>query len=161
MQNKTNASLYTVRLQRRVNSRKLQHGIGMISRMKTDLFQSCGHCWVSQICWHIECSSSWNLCLNRWVDNSSGFNTCPCWPQPYLMLSNTFYTFFFCYLRAHKFADSPSLLTVLLSSFLALFPLFCFPRWSPFSEAYLWILLLLPSPPRILFLIKALIFTFI
>ena len=27
-------------------------GIGM----KTDLFQSYGHCWVFQICWHIECS---------------------------------------------------------------------------------------------------------
>ena len=34
---------------------------------KTDLFQSCGHCWVLQICWHIECSTftassfrSWN-----------------------------------------------------------------------------------------------------
>ena len=25
--------------------------------MKTDLFQSCGHCWVFQICWHIECSA--------------------------------------------------------------------------------------------------------
>jgi len=25
-------------------------GIGM----KTDLYQSCGHCWVFQICWHIE-----------------------------------------------------------------------------------------------------------
>ena len=24
--------------------------------MKTDLFQSCGHCWVFQISWHIECS---------------------------------------------------------------------------------------------------------
>ena len=28
-------------------------GIGM----KTDLFQSCSHCWVFQICWHIECST--------------------------------------------------------------------------------------------------------
>ena len=28
-------------------------GIGM----NTYLFQSCGHCWVFQICWHIECSS--------------------------------------------------------------------------------------------------------
>ena len=28
-------------------------GIGM----KTDLFQSCGHCWVFQICWHIKCST--------------------------------------------------------------------------------------------------------
>ena len=25
--------------------------------MKTDLFQSCGHCGVFQICWHIECST--------------------------------------------------------------------------------------------------------
>ena len=24
--------------------------------MKTDLFQSCSHCWVFQICWHIECN---------------------------------------------------------------------------------------------------------
>ena len=28
-------------------------GIGM----KTDLSQSCGHCWVFQICWHIKCST--------------------------------------------------------------------------------------------------------
>ena len=28
-------------------------GIGM----KTDLFQSCDHSWVFQICWHIECST--------------------------------------------------------------------------------------------------------
>ena len=26
-------------------------------RMKTDLFQSCGHCWVFQICWYIEWST--------------------------------------------------------------------------------------------------------
>ena len=25
--------------------------------MKTDLFQSYGHCWVFQICWYIECST--------------------------------------------------------------------------------------------------------
>ena len=25
--------------------------------MKIDLFQSYGHCWVFQICWHIECST--------------------------------------------------------------------------------------------------------
>ena len=28
-------------------------GIGM----KTDLFQSCGYCWVFQICWYIECGT--------------------------------------------------------------------------------------------------------
>ena len=33
-------------------------GIAFLSvGMKTDLFQSCGHCWVFQICWHIECST--------------------------------------------------------------------------------------------------------
>ena len=25
--------------------------------MKTDLFLSCGHCWIFQICWHIELST--------------------------------------------------------------------------------------------------------
>ena len=25
--------------------------------MKINLFQSCGHCWVFQICWHNECST--------------------------------------------------------------------------------------------------------
>ena len=25
--------------------------------MKTDLFQSCGHCWVFNISWHIECNT--------------------------------------------------------------------------------------------------------
>ena len=28
-------------------------GIGM----RIDFLQSCGHCWVFQICWHIECST--------------------------------------------------------------------------------------------------------
>ena len=26
-------------------------------RMVIDLFQSCDHCWVFQICWHIECNT--------------------------------------------------------------------------------------------------------
>ena len=40
-------------------------GIGV----KTDFFQSCGHCWVSQICWHIECSTFTALSFRIW--NSS------------------------------------------------------------------------------------------
>ena len=40
-------------------------GIGM----KTDLFQSCGHCWVFQICWCIECSTFIVLSFRIW--NSS------------------------------------------------------------------------------------------
>ena len=34
----------------------------------TDLFQSCGHCWVFQICWHIECKFIyWVLIHRRWM----------------------------------------------------------------------------------------------
>ena len=44
-------------------------GIGM----KADLFQSCGHCWVFQICWHIECSTFTASSFRIW--NSSTTST--------------------------------------------------------------------------------------
>ena len=34
----------------------LWHCSSLGRAMKSDLFQSCGHCWSFQICWHIECS---------------------------------------------------------------------------------------------------------
>ena len=34
--------------------------------MKTDLFQSCGHCWVFQTCWHIECNTFTTSSLSIW-----------------------------------------------------------------------------------------------
>ena len=34
--------------------------------MITDLFQSCGHCWVFQICWHIECSTFTASSFRTW-----------------------------------------------------------------------------------------------
>ena len=37
--------------------------------MKTDLFQSCDHCWVFQICWHIECNTFTESSFRIW--NSS------------------------------------------------------------------------------------------
>ena len=37
--------------------------------MKTDLFQSCGHCWVFQICQHIECNTFKTSSFRIW--NSS------------------------------------------------------------------------------------------
>ena len=40
----------------------LLFGVGM----KTDLFQSCGHCWVFQTCWLIECSTFTALCFRIW-----------------------------------------------------------------------------------------------
>ena len=44
-------------------------GIGM----KMDLFQSCGHCWVFQICWHIECSTFTASSFRIW--NNSNWNS--------------------------------------------------------------------------------------
>ena len=37
--------------------------------MKTDLFQSCGHCWIFQICWQIECSTF--TASSLWIWKSS------------------------------------------------------------------------------------------
>ena len=47
-------------------------GIGM----KTDLFQSCGHCWVFQICWHIECSTFTASSFRIW-NTSTGIPSPP------------------------------------------------------------------------------------
>ena len=34
--------------------------------IKTFLFQSCGHCWVFQICWHVECNSLTQSSFRIW-----------------------------------------------------------------------------------------------
>ena len=47
-------------------------GIGM----KPDLFQSCGHCWVFQICWHIECSTYIASSFRIW-NSSTGIPSLP------------------------------------------------------------------------------------
>ena len=46
--------------------------------MKTDLFQSCGHCWVFQICWHIECSTFKAPSFRIW-NSSPGISSPPAW----------------------------------------------------------------------------------
>ena len=45
--------------------------------MKTDLFQSCGHCWVFQICWHIECSTFTASCFCILNQIRSVTQSCP------------------------------------------------------------------------------------
>ena len=45
-------------------------------RMKTELFQSCGHCWVFQICWHIECSTFTASSFRIW-NSSAGIPSPP------------------------------------------------------------------------------------
>ena len=44
--------------------------------MKTDLFQSCGHCWVFQMCWHIECST-FTASSFRILNSSTGIPSPP------------------------------------------------------------------------------------
>ena len=44
--------------------------------MKTDLFQSCGHCWVFQICWPIECSTFTASSFRIW-NSSTGILSSP------------------------------------------------------------------------------------
>ena len=58
--------------------------------MKTDLFQSCGHCWVFQICWHIECSTFTGLSFSTW--NSSTGIPLPPLPLFVVMLSKAHLT---------------------------------------------------------------------
>ena len=44
--------------------------------MKIDLFQSCGHCWVFQICWHTECNTFIVSSFRIW-NSSTGIPSCP------------------------------------------------------------------------------------
>ena len=47
--------------------------------MRSDLFQPCNHCWVFQICWHIECSTFTESSFRIW-NSSTGI------PSPPLVL---------------------------------------------------------------------------
>ena len=44
--------------------------------MKTDLFESCGHCWVFQICWHIDWSTFTASSFRIW-NSSTGIPSPP------------------------------------------------------------------------------------
>ena len=44
--------------------------------VKTDLFQSCGHCWIFQICWHIEFSTFTASSFRIW-NSSTGIPSPP------------------------------------------------------------------------------------
>ena len=44
--------------------------------MKTDLFQSCAHCWIFKICWHIVCSTFTASSCRIW-NNSTGIPSLP------------------------------------------------------------------------------------
>ena len=91
--------------------------------MKTDLLQSCGHCWLFQICWHVECSTFTASSFRIW-NSSAGI------PSPPLAL------FIVMLPKAHltshpKMSDSRWVITPLwlsgsLRSFLYGSNMFCF-----------------------------------
>ena len=103
--------------------------------MKTDLFQSCGHCWVFQILWHIECSTFAASCFRIW-NSSTGI------PSPPLAL------FIVMLLKAHltshsRMSDSrcviiPSWLSWSWRSFYV-FILFYFTVLYWFCHTLIWI----------------------
>ena len=61
-------------------------GIGM----KTNLFQTCGHCWVFLICWHIECSTFTASSSRLW--NSSARIPSPLLALFVVMLPKAYFT---------------------------------------------------------------------
>ena len=83
--------------------------------MKTHLFQSCGHCWVFQICWHIECSTFTASSFRIW-NSSTGIPSPPLalfivmLPQAHLTLCSRISVF--------RWVITPSWLSVLWRSFL-------------------------------------------
>ena len=83
--------------------------------MKTDLFQSHGHCWVFQICWHIECSTFTASSFRIW-NSSTGI------PSPLLvlfvvMLPKAHWTLY-SKISGSRWVITPSWLSVLWRSFL-------------------------------------------
>ena len=60
--------------------RQFEHSLALLLfgiRMKTDLFQSRGHCWVFQACWHIECSTLTAPSFRIWLSNMSSYCCSP------------------------------------------------------------------------------------
>ena len=83
--------------------------------MKTDLFQSCGHCWVFQVCWHIECSTLTASSFRIW-NSSTGIPS----PPLALFVVRLSKVHFSSHSRmsGSRWVITPSLLSVSLRSFL-------------------------------------------
>ena len=54
----------------------LWHHLSLGLEWKLTFFQSCGHCWVFQICWHIECSTFTASSFRIW-NMSTGISSPP------------------------------------------------------------------------------------
>ena len=112
--------------------------------MQTDLFQSCGHCWAFQICWHIECSTFtassfriWNsstgipspplalfilmlpkahLTVHSWMPDSTGVST-PSWLARSLRSFFSSSSVYSCYVFLISSASVRSILSFIVAIF--------------------------------------------
>ena len=134
--------------------------------MKTDLFQSCGHCWVFQICWHIECSTITASSFRIW-NSSTGI------PSPPLALFVVMLPK--AYLTSHsrmsgcRWVITPLWLSGSWRSFFVLFcvflppflNIFCFCRAIPFLSFTVPIFAWNVPLVSLMFLKRSLVFPFI
>ena len=97
--------------------------------MKTDLFQFCGHCWVFQMCWHIECSTFTAPSLR--IQNSSAGIPSPPLALFVVMLPKAHLTS-----HSRMSGSTPSWLSGSLRSFFVWFCVFLPPFLSIFCFCY-------------------------
>ena len=119
--------------------------------MKTDLFQSSGHCLVFQVCWHIECSTLTTSSFRIW-NSSAGIPS----PQQalFVVILETLLTSH-CRMSGSKWVITPSWLSGLLRGFLHSSCVFLPPLLNIFCFFYfhlcIWVVhwgLLLSVPRR-------------
>ena len=118
--------------------------------MKTDLFQSCGHCWVFKIDWHVECSTFTASSFRIW--NSSTWIPSPPLGLFIVMLlkahltshsrmSGSMWMITCDYLRHEDLFYTVLLCILATSSYLQLLPgpcSFC-PLLCPIAQFYSWV----------------------
>ena len=83
--------------------------------MKTDLVQSYGHCWVFQICWHIECKTLTASSFRIW-NSSTGIPSPP--PASYVMMLSKAYLISHFKMSGSRWVIPPLWLSGSLRSFL-------------------------------------------
>ena len=79
--------------------------------MKTDLFQSFGHGWVFQICWHIECSTFIASSFRIW--NALVITNTLFQQRKRRLLPVSYHEYYKCWLPLFSVGNSPWLLTFL------------------------------------------------
>ena len=110
------------------------------TEVKTDLFQYCSHCWVFQICWHIECSTLTVSSFRIW--NSSARILSPPLPLVMVMLPKAHLTSHSS-MSGSRWVTTSSWLSGLLRPFLygsSVYSCYLFLMCSSLHEMFCWYL---------------------